>query len=119
MTGAPRRWVVLGAACVVQLALGAVYVWSIFGAALGPGSAIGMHLSAGQAMEPFEAALGMIVFGAALGGWLQDRMGPCVVALTGGLLYSGSRPCGSWPWGRRARLSVWDWGGSRRWRIVL
>lgn len=73
---------------MVQLALGAVYVWSIFGAALGPGSASGLRLSASQAMEPFEAALGMIVFGAALGGWLQDRMGPRAVALSGGCLYS-------------------------------
>lgn len=88
VTDSPRRWVVLGAACVVQLALGAVYVWSIFGAALGPGSASDLRLSASQAMEPFEAALGMIVFGAALGGWLQDRMGPRVVALSGGCLYS-------------------------------
>jgi OFA family oxalate/formate antiporter-like MFS transporter len=47
-----------------------------------------MHLTSFEAAMPFEAALGMIGFGAFLGGWIQDRTGPRVVALSGGALYA-------------------------------
>ena len=82
------RWAVLAAATAVQLALGAVYTWSIFGAALGPGSASAMQLSAAEASVPFQACLGTIFLGAFLGGRLQDRHGPRVVVLTGGVVYA-------------------------------
>lgn len=83
-----RRWVILAAACLVQVALGAVYVWSLFAAALGPDSPSHLRLTATEAMEPFEIALGVVVLGTAVGGWLQDRIGPRPVALLGGALYA-------------------------------
>jgi OFA family oxalate/formate antiporter-like MFS transporter len=82
------RWAVLAAATAVQLALGAVYTWSIFGAALGPGSASVMQLSAAEASAPFSACLGTIFVGAFLGGRLQDKHGPRIVVLVGGVIYA-------------------------------
>jgi OFA family oxalate/formate antiporter-like MFS transporter len=82
-----ERWLVLAGAALVQLALGAVYTWSVFGSALGPGSPSTMHLDAAQASAPFSACLGTIFIGAFFGGRLQDRYGPRLVVLTGGLIY--------------------------------
>jgi OFA family oxalate/formate antiporter-like MFS transporter len=82
------RWAVLAAATAVQLALGAVYTWSIFGAALGPGSASAMQLTAAEASVPFSACLGTIFLGAFLGGRLQDPHGPRNVVLVGGVLFA-------------------------------
>lgn len=86
MTGAPRdRRVVLAGAVAVQLAIGGVYAWSVFGRALQHPGALG--LSKVAASIPFEVAIGMIVVGAFLGGRLQDRHGPRLVATSGVILY--------------------------------
>lgn len=82
-----RRWLVLGGAVLIQLALGAIYDWSLFGVAFRSDASV-PHLSSAQASIPFEVALGMIFPGAFLGGRLQDRHGPRGVALAGGLLYA-------------------------------
>lgn len=76
------RWRVLVGGMLVQLVIGAVYAWSLFGRALQPG------LTAVQAAIPFEVAIGMIFVGAFLGGRLQDRSSPRVVAVAGVAIYS-------------------------------
>jgi len=73
------RWVLVGAALLLQLCLGAVYAWSIFSAALT--EADSFQLSKPEAALPFEAAIGMIVIGTFLGGRIQDRRVPRIVAL--------------------------------------
>lgn len=81
------RWLIAGAAVLLQLALGAVYAWSTFAKALKvPSSAF--HLSKSQAALPFSVTIGMIFLGTFLGGRWQDRRGPRPVALTGGVIYS-------------------------------
>ena len=82
------RWAILGAAVVVQLALGAIYAWSLFGSALGPQGASALRLTQSEVALPFELAIGTIVFGAFLGGLAQDRYGPRVVVIAGSLLYA-------------------------------
>ena len=77
-----RRWLALVGGVLVQLVIGGVYAWSLFGRALQPG------LSAVQAAVPFEVAIGMIFVGASIGGRLQDRSSPRVVALVGVALYA-------------------------------
>jgi len=85
--GTPNRWVILVGGILVQLAIGAVYAWSVFSRAFqAPESA--MHLSKVQAAIPFEVAIGMIFVGTFIGGRIQDRRGPRVVALVGVVLYS-------------------------------
>jgi len=78
-----RWWVVL-AAVLVQLALGAVYAWSVFNKPL----QAQFGWSKAEAVLPFEAAIGTIFIGSLIGGRIQDRVGPRPVALVGGVLYS-------------------------------
>ncbi|WP_076263738.1 L-lactate MFS transporter [Intrasporangium flavum] len=82
----PNRWLILVAGVLVQLAIGAVYAWSVFAKALQSPDAFGWSKS--QAAVPFEVAIGMIFLGSFIGGRIQDRRGPRMVALTGGVVYS-------------------------------
>lgn len=81
-----NRWVILVAAVLVQLAIGAVYAWSVFSKALQADVAFGWTKA--QATVPFEVAIGMIFIGSYIGGRIQDTRGPRIVALTGGVIYS-------------------------------
>ena len=85
-TSSGNRWVILVAAVLVQLAIGAVYAWSVFAKAMQSPDAFGWSKS--LAAVPFEVAIGMIFLGSFIGGRIQDRRGPRVVALTGGVIYS-------------------------------
>ncbi|MCW2883614.1 MAG: transporter [Streptosporangiaceae bacterium] len=81
------RWLIAGSAVLFQLALGAVYAWSVFSKALQKhGSAF--HLTKSLAALPFSVTIGMIFLGTYLGGRIQDRRGPRIVALVGGVVYS-------------------------------
>src|SRR3954449_9529695 len=78
------RWWIAIAAVLVQLALGAVYAWSVFN---GPLQAE-FGWSKSQVVLPFEVAIGVIFIGTLVGGRIQDRRGPRPVALAGVVLYS-------------------------------
>ena len=83
---ASSRWIICIAAILVQLALGGVYAWSVFSKALLGASAF--TWSAAETALPFTVCIGMIFVGSYIGGRLQDRKGPRVVALVGGIIYS-------------------------------
>ncbi|HEX2772371.1 MAG TPA: OFA family MFS transporter, partial [Micromonosporaceae bacterium] len=85
-TSTPNRWLILVAGVLVQLAIGAVYAWSVFGKAMQEPDAFGWTKS--RAAVPFEVAIGMIFVGSYIGGRIQDRKGPRTVALVGGVIYS-------------------------------
>ncbi len=78
------RWGIVVAAVLLQLALGAVYAWSVFNKPL----QAEFGWSKAQAVLPFEVAIGTIFIGTFIGGRIQDRRGPRPVALVGGVLYS-------------------------------
>ena len=78
------RWWIVIAAVLVQLALGAVYAWSVFNKPLQDQ----FGWSKAEAVLPFEVAIGTIFIGSLIGGRIQDRMGPRPVALGGVILYS-------------------------------
>jgi MFS transporter, OFA family, oxalate/formate antiporter len=84
--GAPNRWLILVAAVLVQLAIGAVYAWSVFAKAMQEPDAFGW--SKAQSAVPFTVVIGMIFIGSYIGGRIQDRKGPRIVALVGGVIYS-------------------------------
>ena len=84
---AGNRWVVLAGGVLVQLAIGAVYAWSTFSKAI-QADPSALELSKVQATIPFEVAIGMIFVGTFLGGRIQDRRGPRLVALVGVTIYS-------------------------------
>ena len=81
------RWGLVVAAVLLQLALGAVYAWSVFSKAL-QASGSEFHLTKSEAALPFSVDIGMIFIGTFIGGRIQDRRGPRAVALTGGVIYS-------------------------------
>ncbi|MFT3787061.1 MAG: OFA family MFS transporter [Tepidisphaeraceae bacterium] len=84
VTADARRWLLVPAAILVQLALGSVYAWSVFNKPLQ--AQFGWDKA--HAVLPFEVAIGSIFVGSMIGGRIQDRFGPRPVALAGGLLYA-------------------------------
>ncbi len=78
------RWWLVVAAVLVQLALGAVYAWSVFNRDL----QAQFGWSKAEVVLPFEVAIGTIFIGSLLGGRIQDRRGPRPVALGGSVLYA-------------------------------
>jgi MFS transporter, OFA family, oxalate/formate antiporter len=78
------RWGIVAAAILVQLALGAVYAWSVFNKPLQDQ----FGWTKAQAVLPFTVAIGTIFIGSLVGGRIQDQRGPRPVALAGGVLYS-------------------------------
>ena len=78
------RWLLAGAAILVQLALGAVYAWSVFVNPL----IDQMGWSRTQTTLPFIVTIGVLFLGTFVGGRIQDRIGPRPVVVTGGIIYS-------------------------------
>ena len=78
------RWLLAAAAVLVQLALGAVYAWSVF---VNP-FIEQMGWTRTQTTLPFTVAIGVIFIGTLVGGRIQDRIGPRPVVLVGGVIYS-------------------------------
>jgi OFA family oxalate/formate antiporter-like MFS transporter len=81
-----NRWWLAAAGVLLQLSLGAVYAWSVFSKALQKDNAF--HLTKAQAAVPFSVTIGMLFLGTFLGGRIQDRRGPRLVALTGAVVYA-------------------------------
>jgi OFA family oxalate/formate antiporter-like MFS transporter len=80
-----KRWGLVVAALLLQFSIGAVYAWSVFARALQAASEF--QLTKVQAALPFTVTIGMIFIGTYIGGRIQDRKGPRIVALTGGVIY--------------------------------
>jgi OFA family oxalate/formate antiporter-like MFS transporter len=71
---------------LLQFSIGAVYAWSVFAKALQKDNAF--HLTKVEASYPFTVTIAMIFLGTYIGGRIQDRRGPRVVALAGGIIYA-------------------------------
>ena len=78
-----KRWGIAAAAVILQVALGAVYAWSVFRKPL----ATRFHWSIEEVTLTFTIAIFVLGFAAFFGGLWSNRSGPRVVAMTGGLLY--------------------------------
>ncbi len=78
-----KRWGIAMAAVVMQIALGAVYAWSVFRKPLT--ARFGWSIE--QVTLTFTIAIFVVGFAAFFGGLWSSRSGPRVVAVTGGLLY--------------------------------
>jgi OFA family oxalate/formate antiporter-like MFS transporter len=79
----PNRWVVAVAGVVMQIALGAVYAWSVFRTPL----VRQLHASISQVSLTFTITIFTLGLTAFAGGLWMRAKGPRVVGLTGGLLY--------------------------------
>ena len=81
----PNRWVIAVAGVVMQLALGAVYAWSVFRDPLM--TAFGWDIS--QVTLTFSITIALVGFAAFSSGLLMNRIGPRTVGLAAALLYGG------------------------------
>src|SRR5258707_7999494 len=78
-----NRWVIAIAGVFLQIALGAVYAWSVFRVPL----AKQFGWSHSELTLTFTISIFVLGFAAFFGGLWLNRKGPRVVALTGGALY--------------------------------
>lgn len=79
----PNRWGIAIAAFCMQLALGAVYAWSVF---LNP---VISEYKAAKAPANFTFSVALLALGvtAGFGGYLNSRFGPRAIATVAGLIY--------------------------------
>src|SRR5712692_887803 len=82
-SSSPNRWVIAIAAFCMQLALGAVYAWSVF---LKPVIKL-YHATKPGANLTFTLALVALGITAGFGGYFNNRFGPRAIATVGGILY--------------------------------
>src|ERR1700694_543048 len=78
-----NRWVIAIAGVFLQIALGAVYAWSVFRVPLA--KQFGWSIS--EITLTFTISIFVLGFAAFFGGLWLNRQGPRIVALTGGALY--------------------------------
>src|ERR1700755_1372622 len=78
-----NRWVIAIAGVFLQVALGAVYAWSVFRTPLT--KQFGWSIS--EVTLTFTISIFVLCMAAFFCGLLLNRVGPRVVALTGGVLY--------------------------------
>ena len=83
MTTVPNRWLIALAGVVMQVALGAVYAWSVFRIPLT--QAYGWSIA--EVTLAFTIAIFVLGFAAFGGGLWMQRVGPRQVALAAGALY--------------------------------
>src|SRR2546423_11710837 len=79
----PNRWIIAIAGVFLQIALGAVYAWSVFRVPLS--KQFGWSIS--EVTLTFTISIFMLGFAAFAGGLWMNRVGPRVVALTAAVLY--------------------------------
>ncbi|HEX7158314.1 MAG TPA: OFA family MFS transporter [Edaphobacter sp.] len=78
-----ERWWIALAGVLLQMALGAVYAWSVFRIPL----ANRFHWTISQVTLTFTIAIFVLGFASFFGGLWLKKVGPRVVAMTGGVLY--------------------------------
>src|SRR5437763_2151820 len=83
MTSVPNRWIIAIAGVIIQVALGAIYAWSVFRIPLT--QAFGWTIP--QVTLTFTIAIFVLGFAAFAGGLWMRRAGPRTVALAAGAFY--------------------------------
>lgn len=83
--GSPNRWLVVFGAILIQLALGALYAWSVFTGLLTDPEGI-YRFTATQTAWIFSAGLATFALVMVLAGRWQAKTGPRLMTILGGLL---------------------------------
>src|SRR5919202_6005200 len=81
---AGNRWGIVVAAIFMQLALGAVYAWSVF---VTPLRAVNSNWNVTDVTLTFTLAIFFLGIGSTIGGFWMDRAGPRIVATAAGVCY--------------------------------
>ncbi|MDX2411900.1 MAG: MFS transporter, partial [Woeseiaceae bacterium] len=80
-----NRWLVVVGAILIQLALGAIYAWSVFTARLTDTAGV-YAFTASQTAWVFSAALATFAIVMVLAGRILPLVGPRLLSIAGGLL---------------------------------
>jgi OFA family oxalate/formate antiporter-like MFS transporter len=83
-----NRWLIVAGAVLIQLALGAIYAWSVFTARL-TDTAGAYAFTASQTAWVFSAGLATFATVMVLAGRILPRLGPRPLTIAGGLLLGG------------------------------
>lgn len=78
----PNRWIPVIAGIAVQLCLGTAYIWGVFQ----PEVTKLFGWPQATAALTFSILLGVLTFGSTIGGMIQDKFGPRMVIIGGGLI---------------------------------
>jgi MFS transporter, OFA family, oxalate/formate antiporter len=84
----PNRWLIVVGAVLIQLALGAIYAWSVFTARL-TDAAGAYAFTASQTAWVFSAGLATFATVMVLAGRILPRVGPRPLTIAGGLMLGG------------------------------
>lgn len=82
-TNVQNRWIVVIGALIVQVSLGAVYIWSVFQTPL---KAVFPSWTEAQVTYPSQIVLAAFALAVIIGGRIQDKLGPRIVGITGGII---------------------------------
>src|ERR1051326_511953 len=79
-----RRWFIAVAAVCMQVALGAVYAWSVY---VAPLQALNKGWDRTAVTLTFTISIFVLGIGSTIGGFVLDRLGPRLVATIAGVVY--------------------------------
>lgn len=83
-----KRWLLLAAACLINLCAGSIYAWSVFAPPLAERLSLitGTAVTAGSLAAAFSLANGIAPIPMILGDWINDRFGPRAIIPAGGIV---------------------------------
>ncbi len=86
-----KRWVILTAACLVNLCLGSIYAWSVFASSMAEyfSSTSGQNITSGDLAIVYTIANAVGPVTMISGGAVNDRLGPKKVIALGGIMFGG------------------------------
>lgn len=86
-----KRWIILTAACLVNLCLGSIYAWSVFAASMAEhfNNAFGLNVTSGDLAIVYTIANGVGPITMISGGVVNDKLGPKKVIALGGIMFGG------------------------------
>lgn len=84
-----KRWVILVAACMINLCLGSIYAWSVFASSMADylSARNGITLTTGDLAIVYTVANAVGPITMISGGFFNDKYGPKKVILTGGVMF--------------------------------
>lgn len=85
-----KRWFILAACCLINLCLGSVYAWSVFSSSMADyfTNVRGLSVTTGDLAIVYTICNGVGPITMISGGWINDKIGPKLVILTGGLMFA-------------------------------
>lgn len=86
-----KRWVILIAACLINLCLGSLYAWSVFASSMTEyfNNTLHLNITVGNLAIVYTIANAVGPITMISGGWFNDHLGPKKVIALGGIMFGG------------------------------